>query len=102
MPLVEIPTWATWTKEWGAGLEIIRGLTGEDLGTFCFSFLSFLPDLKRKGWKTETRVMAWQQLASIEAHNGAASGPRLFCRRRLLLRLRRSKIRTCDSDAEFN
>lgn len=61
MPLVEIPTWATWTKEWGAGLEIIRGFTGEDLGAFCFSFFSFLPLLKRKGWKTETRVMAWQR-----------------------------------------
>jgi len=54
MPLVEIPTWATWTKEWGAGLDIIPGLTGEDGAAFRFSFssffsLSFLTDLKRKG-----------------------------------------------------
>jgi hypothetical protein len=52
IPIVEIPTWATWTKEWGAGLEIIPGLTGEDWAAFRFSFLSFLTDLKRKGWKT--------------------------------------------------
>jgi hypothetical protein len=57
IPLVEIPTWATWTKEWGAGLEIIPGLTGEQWAAFRFSFLSFATDLKRNGWKTETRVV---------------------------------------------
>lgn len=65
MPLVVIPTWATWTKEWGAGLEISRVLTEEDLGAFFFSFLSLL-DLKRKGWKTKTRVMAWQHERALK------------------------------------
>lgn len=35
-----------------------------------------------------------------ETHSCASSAPRLFCRRRLLLRLRRSKIRTCGSNSK--